>query len=107
MSTSQRRQFQDIFANVSSASASLTPSALTTGTSEIVTVTVPGAAIGDIVFVSAGTAAGQTAGIQVTGRCDAAGVVSIEFSNTTAGTLTPVAGVYTVVSCTLDPKMSL
>jgi hypothetical protein len=105
MSTSQRRQFQDIFANVSAASASLTPGALTTDTSEIVTVTVPGAAVGDVVFVS--LAAAQTAGIQVTGRCDAAGVVGIEFSNTTAGSLTPASGVYTVVSCTLDPKMSL
>ena|SRR5579859_3569392 len=105
MSTSQKRQFNDIFQNVSAGSASLTPGALTTGTSEIVTVAVTGAVIGDVVFVSCAVA--QTAGIQVTGRCDAANVVSIEFSNTTAGSLTPAAGVYTVVSCTLDPKMSL
>ena len=106
MSTSQRRQFQDVFANVSSASAALTPGLLTTNTSEIVTVAVPGAAVGDVVSVSAGASA-QTAGIQVTGRCDAAGVVSIEFSNTSAGSLTPVSSTYTVVSCTLDAKMSL
>lgn len=106
MSTSQRRQFQDIFANISSGSASLTPGALTTDTSEAVTVTVPGAQIGDVVFVSLAAVA-QTALIQVTGEVLVAGVVSVVFSNTTAGTLTPAAGVYTVVSCTLDPKMSL
>lgn len=105
MSTSQKRQFNDIFTNISSGSAALTPSALTTNTSEASTVAVPGAAVGDVVFVSASVA--QTANIQVTGQVYAAGVVSIIFSNTSAGSLTPVAATYTVVSCTLDPKMSL
>lgn len=105
MSTSQKRQFNDIFQNISSGSASLTPGALTTDTSEAVTIAIPGALIGDVVFVS--LAGAQTALIQVTGEVLAAGVVSVVFSNTTAGTLTPAAGVYTVVSCTLDPKMSL
>lgn len=106
MSTSQKRQYNDIFTNMSSGSAALTPGALTTNTSEVVTVTVPGAAVGDVVFVSAGAVA-QTSGIQVTGQVYAAGVVSIIFSNTSAGSLTPAAATYTVVCNTLDPKMSL
>lgn len=105
MSTSQKRQFNDIFQNFSAGSAALTPGALTTNTSGASTVAVPGAAVGDVVFVSSSVA--QTAGIQVTGQVYAAGVVSIVFSNTSAGSLTPVAATYTVVACTLDPKMSL
>lgn len=111
MSTSQKRQFNDVFTNVSSGSAALTPAALTTNTSGASTVAVPGALVGDVVLVTQNTAAGapvaQTAGIQVTGQVYAAGVVSIVFSNTSAGSLTPVAAVYTVVALTLDAKMSL
>lgn len=105
MATSQKRQFNDIFQNFSAGSAALTPGALTTNTSGVSTVAVPGAAVGDVVFVSASVA--QTANVQVTGQVYAAGVVSIVFSNTSAGSLTPVAAVYTVVACTLDPKMAL
>lgn len=105
MGTSQKRQFNDIFTNVSSASASLTPGALTTDTSEAVTIAVPGCLVGDLVWVS--LAGAQTALIQVTGEVLVAGTVSVVFSNTTAGSLTPAAGVYTVVALTLDPKMSL
>jgi hypothetical protein len=107
MATSQKRQFTGIFQNVSSASASLTPGTLTTDTSEAVTIAVPGALMGDIVFVSLGGGIAQTALIQVTGEVLAANVVSVVFSNTTAGPLTPAAGVYTVVACTLDPVMSI
>lgn len=106
MATSQKRQWNDIFLNFSAGSAALTPLSMNANTSSVAnTIAVPGALVGDIVFVS--TLVAQTAAIQQAGQVYAPGVVSIVFSNTTGGALIPVSTVYTVVACTLDPKMGL
>ncbi len=104
MSTSQKRQFNDLQTVVSSGSASVTPGAATTGTTVTVTVPVTGCAIGDVVLVSAPAAIGN---LTMQGEVTAAGTVTIKFSNATAGTLTAPAGVYTVVCMSLDAKMGL
>jgi hypothetical protein len=104
MSTSQKRYFNDIFTNFSAGSASITPGAATTGTTVTSTIAVPGCLVGDVVFASAPAALGN---VQMVGEVTAAGTVTLKFSNTTAGTLTPPAGVYTVIACTVDAKMGL
>lgn len=112
MSTSQKRQFNDVAVNVSAGSAALTPAAVAATTTNVAsTVAVPGAAVGDVVLVTQNTAAGapvaQTSGITVSGQVYAAGVVSLVFANVSAGSLTPVAATYTVVCLTLNPTLAL
>lgn len=104
MATSQKRQFNDVFTNQNSGSASVTPGAATTGITVTVAITVPGALVGDVVWVSAPAAIGN---LTMTGEVTAANTVTIKFANTTAGSLTAPAGVYTVITNTVDPKMSL
>jgi hypothetical protein len=54
---------------------------------------VPGLQVTD--FVDVQSYAAQTAGIGIANaRCSAAGILTIGFSNSTAGALTPVAGQY-------------
>jgi len=107
MSTSQRRQFQDIFANVSTATAALTPAAVgATTTNTASTITVPGAQVGDLVFIILDNAElGDS--IVVQGEVLAVGVVTVKFSNCSAGSLTPPAANYTAICLTPDPKMFL
>jgi hypothetical protein len=73
---------------------SLTPAAVLTAVSPAQTFSVPGLQTTDIVNVIsyAGT---QTSGIVIAeADCLTAGIISIQFGNITAGTLTPAAGVY-------------
>jgi hypothetical protein len=105
MSTNQKRQYTDVFQNTTAGSASLTPALVpTVTTNSASTIAVPGCLVGDIVDVSAPASLGA---LHVQGEVQAAGTVTLKFANTTAGSLTPPAGVYTVVCHTLDPKMSL
>lgn len=71
---------------------SLTPTSITAATTASQTFTLPGLKVTD--FVDVGGPA-PTAGTGIVGsRCSAANTLQIDFINTTAGTLTPVAGAY-------------
>ena len=74
----------------------LTPVAVLTAVSPAQTFTIPGLLTTDIINVI-GYNGSQTSGI-VTAESDCLtnNVLSIQFANITAGTLTPVAGVYTI-----------
>lgn len=92
--TTDRTSFQAIFQQVSSGSAALTPGSLTAGTvSTANTVACPGAALGDIVFVSAPAAIGATI---MWGEVTAVNVVTIKFLS--GATTAPPTGVYKVAS---------
>lgn len=71
---------------------SWTPSAVSTVTAPVQTVTVPGVKAGDFVTV---TPPGQTAGVTI-GSCrvSADNTVSVQFVNPTAGSVTPAAGTH-------------
>jgi hypothetical protein len=89
-----RTGFQRVFQQVNSASASLTPGTLTANTVNTSnTIACPGAAIGDIVDVSAPASLG---GIMMQGEVTAANVVTIKFLS--AATTAPSAGVYKVAT---------
>lgn len=105
MAQRARRQFPDMVTEVLSASAALTPSAVTTGTTGTSTVTVVGAAVGD--FVAAVTANAALGNVGVEGEVTAADTVTLKFQNVTAGSITPPATTYNVVVWKLDPKIFL
>lgn len=88
-------QYRGLVDSVRSASASLTPALVTTGTTGVAsTITVPGAAVGDVVTVVAPAALGS---VLLQGEVTAANTVTLKFANTTAGSITPPAGVYIAV----------
>jgi hypothetical protein len=73
---------------------SLTPTSVTTLTTGAQTFTIPGLLTTDIVN-TLGVVGNQTAGITIVeSDVSSAGVLTIQFGNFTAGTLTPAAGVY-------------
>jgi len=75
---------------------SLTPVATASYTSATQTFNVPGLLTTDIIKVI-GLAGAQTSGIVVAqAYCAAVNVLTIQFGNITAGTLTPAAGAYTL-----------
>ena len=74
---------------------SLTPTALTTATVGEQTFTIPGLLVGDQATVTANFAWTGLTTI-VSSRVSAANTLAVSFANTTAGTLTPPAGVYLV-----------
>lgn len=105
MSTNQKRQYNGVYQNVTSGFASLTPALVATGTTGVAsTISVPGSLVGDLVRVSAPAALGA---VQLSGEVTVAGTVTLKFSNTTAGSITPPAGVYVAICETLDPAMLL
>lgn len=75
---------------------SLTPTALTASTTTAQSFTVPGLKVNDALQVNfSGT---QTAGVGIANaRATAADTLEIVFSNSTAGTPTPAAGVYIIM----------
>lgn len=77
----------------------MSPGAITTGTTVIVTPTVPGTCkcdFGDIVLVGPGNAA--LLGVTVTAYVSAANTIKVAFANTSAGTITPTAAAsYTLI----------
>jgi hypothetical protein len=74
---------------------SITPTALTASTTTAQTFALPGALITDVVQASFNGA--QTAGVGIANaRISAVNVLEITFSNSTAGTPTPAAGIYTI-----------
>ena len=74
----------------------LTPAQVLTYSSPAQTFSLPGLQTTDQVLVI-GFNGTQTSGIVVAeADCLTAGVISIQFANITAGTLTPAAGVYTI-----------
>lgn len=76
----------------------LTPVAVAQNTTAEQAFTVPGLQVND--FVDVYSASAQTAGIGiVNNRVSAANTLQIGFSNSTAGSLTPVAGQYLIVIC--------
>jgi len=75
---------------------SLTPVAVTTLSSAAQTFNIPGLLTTDIINVI-GLNGSQITGIVIAeADCLTAGVLSIQFANITAGTVTPTAGVYTI-----------
>lgn len=98
MAILSRTQFQRVFQQVNTGSATLvaTTAVAAAATPGVATVAVPGAAIGDIVDVS--SPAVQPVGLLVFGVVSAAAVVTIYFLNPTAGSLTGVAGLYKVAT---------
>ncbi len=79
-------------ASINVVDVSWTPSAVSTVTAPVQTVTVPGVRVGDSVVV---TPPGQTAGVTIgSARVSAANTVSVQFVNPTAGSVTPAAGVH-------------
>lgn len=71
---------------------SWTPTAVSTITAPVQTVTVPGAKVGDFVYV---TPPGQTAGVTIgSARVSATDTVSVQFVNPTVGSVTPAAGTH-------------
>ena len=74
----------------------LTPAAVTTLSSAAQTFNMPGLLTTDIVTVI-GLNGSQITGIIIAeADCLTAGVMSVQFANITAGTVTPTAGVYTI-----------
>lgn len=95
MSLKAKFQFQALFPSVAFATATLTPAAVTTGTTNVAsTITVPGAAVGDLVFISPPAALGN---VHLQGEVTAADTVTLKFANTTAGSITPPAGAYKAI----------
>jgi hypothetical protein len=77
---------------ISTVDVSWTPAAVSANASATQTVTVSGAVVGDIVIT---TPPGQVAGtLMGASRVSAANIVSVQFGNVTAGSLTPTAGTY-------------
>jgi len=71
----------------------LTPASVAANTTAPQSFTVPGLQVGDFVDVNSQNA--QTAGIGIVNvRVTAANTLEIQFSNSTGGALTPVAGIY-------------
>ena len=73
---------------------SITPAAVAANTTAAQTFNLPGLQTTDII-VSQGYIANQTVGIFIA-ECDCltAGVLTIQFGNVTAGSVTPAAGIY-------------
>jgi hypothetical protein len=77
---------------------SLTPTALTASTTTSQTFTIPGLQTTHYVFVNFQGA--QTAGVGIANAyVSATDTLTIVFSNSTAGTPTPAAGVYGILVC--------
>lgn len=88
-------QYRRVIDIVNSATAALTPALVTTGTTGVAsTITVPGAAVGDVVDVRASVSIGN---VILQGEVTAANTVTLKFANVTAGSITPAAGNYTAI----------
>lgn len=73
----------------------LTPVAVAGATAAEQNFTIPGLIVGDYVDVNCNSA--QTAGLSIGNvRVSAANILTIEFSNSTAGSLTPASAVYLI-----------
>ena len=73
----------------------LTPVAVAGSTAAEQSFTVPGILVGDILDINCAVA--QTAGLGIVNvRVSAANTITIQFANSTAGSLTPTAGQYVI-----------
>lgn len=87
--------FRTVVDQVFTASASLTPALVTTGATGVAsTITVPNAALGDVVDV---VVPSSLLNLILQGEVTAANTVTLKFANVSAGSITPPAGVYTAV----------
>lgn len=87
--------YRRVFDQVGSASASLTPTAAAATTTNVAsTITVPGAAIGDLVDVLPPS---SLLNLILQGEVTAANVVTLKFANVSAGSITAPAGIYTAI----------
>jgi len=104
MAVNGRVQFQDLNSNlITLASVSLNPGATASGTTSTATATLTGAAVGDYVEATCNTALGN---VQLGAEVTAANTVTLKFSNTTAGSITPAGGAatYNIVVYQRNPK---
>lgn len=107
MSTRAPRQFRDCFYDILTGSATASPGAITTGTTYVgTTITVPGAAVGDLVLaVTYDKAQGA---VHVFGEVTAVDTVTLRISNVTAGSITPTASTtYTAIVAKVNTALAL
>lgn len=98
-------QFRDLYASACVAAAvSLNPGATAANTTTTATATVNGANVGDLALVSCQTALGS---VQIGAEVTAANTVTVKFSNTTAGSITPAGGaaLYNIVVLQATPGL--
>lgn len=81
---------------VRTATASLNFASIAAAASEVLTVSVPGAVVGDTALVSSAVAGGPTAGLQHEAWVSAADTVSVRATNVTAGAIDQAAHSYRV-----------
>ena len=96
MTTRAPRQFRDVFYEILSGTATVSPGAIAANTTFTTNITVLGAVLGDVVFaVQASLLQGA---VHLQGEVIAADTVQLKIANTTAGAITPTAStVYTVL----------
>ena len=94
MSDNARKQFQAVFKNVARAQVTVDPSSLADGAGETKSVTVAGAALGDMVLVSAPY---DLQDITVTGYVQAANTVEIRIQNEGGATVDLASGTWNVM----------
>lgn len=104
----QRRQFPDVFTNIASGYAVASPTAITTGSTGSVAISVPGVTVGGFWEALAELTSAATlnvAGVNLYATVTAAGVVTMTIQNNSGGTITPTASSkYVVVLGQLDTK---
>lgn len=83
---------------------SLTPVAVAQNASAEQNFTIKGLLVGDCVDIN--SQAAQTAGIGIVNvRVSATDTLTVEFNNSTGGSLTPVAGIYIINVCRADTQV--
>lgn len=94
MSTFHRRQFQDVFDVVASVTATVDPASLADAAGATTAVTVTGAALGDLVLVSAPY---DLQDVTVTAYVQAANAVEIRVQNEAGGARNLASGTWNIV----------
>ncbi len=97
-----RRQFQDVFDNVSTGSVTADIASIADGNEVNQSVTCTGAALGDMVLVSCSI---DTADLTLTGTVTSANTVEVIVANNTGGAVDLGSATYKVVS--LSPRSDL
>lgn len=105
--SAQRRQFQDVWSKIATATVTASPGAITNNTQAVVSVTIPGVALdGTWEVLHVGYNASQGA-VVVSGMIDSANTVKLYITNNSGGSVTPTANTkYTVVVGQIDARFT-